>query len=214
MLTAAIIDDDRDTVAVFSEYLESLNVKVVSVGYNGKDAVEIYKKHRPDILFLDLKMPQYDGIYALKEIRASYPHAKIVIITADLTKEDSEKMSDLKPTEIFYKPFDIDKITDLLDMIGGPPRSYDKTKAALISVTIEQALLKINKTTVLEVGQRLYSKYGCYFSDCLEHPEYLKDILEEIFGAGADAVIKTIKENLAEFEDQQPISKFLSIISS
>jgi two-component system chemotaxis response regulator CheY len=213
MLTVAIIDDDMDTITILAKQLKSFNVKVIAVGYNGHDAVEIYKKYRPDVLFLDLQMPQHDGIYALKKIRSSDPQARIIITTPSPTKEESRQLDELGPTTVLYKPFDLSKITDLLDKIG-IYRSYDKTKAALVSVTVEQTLLSISKSAVNEVGRRLYSRYGCYFSDCLVHPEYLKNILEEIFGGGADSIIKTIRESLVEFEDHKSISNFLSVLSS
>lgn len=117
-ISATVIDDDKDIVSVFAEYLQIYKVNVVAVGYDGKNAVDIYRKHKPDIVFLDMLMPQYDGIYALREIRIINPDAKVVVITADLNKDAEEKLGVLKPTEIIFKPFDMDKITDLLDRIN------------------------------------------------------------------------------------------------
>ncbi len=215
MITGAIIDDDRDTVEVFAEYLKVLNVNVVATGYNGKQAVEIYKKYKPDVLFLDLIMPEYDGIYGLEEIRAVDPDAKVVIITADLRKDIEDKLERLNPTEIILKPFDVDKIKLVLDKLKIPKNSDFTTidvKKALVSFTITEALLRISPSATNEVGDRLYAKYHCYFSDCLEHPEYLKDVLHEIFGVGSTSIVKTIKENLAKLEDQQPIANFLAVL--
>jgi len=216
LITAAIIDDDNDTVQVFAEHLELLDVKVVSIGHNGKQAVEIYKKYKPDVLFLDLVMPEYDGIYGLKEIRAMAPQAKVIIIAADLTAKNEEELDKLKPTKIIFKPFDVKKLKTLLtkmiktDHLTINP--VDNAKKALVSFTVTQSLLQMSQSAANEVGSRLYAKYHCYFSDCLEHPEYLKDILQEIFGNGSTAIIKTIKEKLAVYEDQQPISNFLVIM--
>ncbi|MBI5145789.1 MAG: response regulator [Thaumarchaeota archaeon] len=216
MITAAIIDDDKDTVQVFAEHLELLGVKVVSIGHDGKQAVEIYKKYRPDVLFLDLVMPEYDGIYGLKEIRAIDPQAKVIIITADLTAKNEDDLDKLKPTKIIFKPFDVKKLKTLLDKMIKTDHlainPVDNAKKALVSFTVTQTLLQMSSSTANEVGSRLYAKYNCYFSDCLEHPEYLKDILQEIFGNGSTAVIKTIKERLAAYEDQEPISNFLVIL--
>lgn len=216
LITAAIIDDDEDTMQVFAEYLELLGVKVVSIGYDGKQAVEIYKKYKPDILFLDLVMSEYDGIYGLKEIRAIDPQAKVIIVAADLNAKNEEILDKLKPTKIIFKPFDVKKLRVILDKITKTNQpvfnSIDNTKKALVSFTVTQALLQISPSATNEVGSRLYAKYGCYFSDCLEHPEYLKDVLHEIFGNGSTALIKTIKENLVAFVDQQPISNFLTIL--
>jgi hypothetical protein len=89
----------------------------------------------------------------------------------------------------------------------------DQVKKALISFTIEQTLLNLGKPTLDKVSDALYAKYNCYFSDCLDHPEYLADILKEIFGNGHHVIINRIKERLDKFEDQEPISNFVATIS-
>jgi CheY-like chemotaxis protein len=214
LLTAVVIDDDKNTANVCAEYLELVGVKVISVGYDGKDAVELYKKYRPDVLFSDLNMPRYDGIYALEKIQNLDPNAKIVIITANTDPKIFEKLYRFKPTEVFAKPFDMKKMTALLERIAQTKDTgiAGNEKKALVSFVITEALLKIGPSTNDEVGNRLYAKYHCYFSDCLEHPEYLKDILQEIFGNGSTAVIKIIREELVKFEDQY-IRNFLFVMS-
>ncbi|MEW6043709.1 MAG: response regulator [Thermoproteota archaeon] len=215
MVTAAVIDDDKDTVEVFVEYLKLLGVDVVAVGYDGKQASEIYKKYRPDVLFLDMLMPEYDGVYGLQEIRAMNKNAHVVMITADINKDAEERLEGMHPTEIIFKPFDMDKLKTILAKITKPATGLMATdaKKALVSFTITETLLEISPTATNEAGDRLYTKYGCYFSDCLEHPEYLKDILYEIFGEGSSSVIKIIRSKLEKLEDQQPISNFLSVLA-
>jgi CheY-like chemotaxis protein len=117
MITAIVIDDDVDTVDVFCDYLQIVDVNVVGRGHNGKAAVELYQKHNPNVVFLDLMMPDYDGFYALENIRKINPAAKIVIVTADLRRDTAEKLGILKPTEVFIKPYDINKISELLSKI-------------------------------------------------------------------------------------------------
>lgn len=117
MVTAIVIDDDIDTVDVFCDYLEIKNVKVLGRGYNGKVAVELYEKLRPDIVFLDLMMPEYDGMFALENIRKINPDSKVVIVTADLREDTAVKLSNLKPTRVFIKPYDIEKISQILSSI-------------------------------------------------------------------------------------------------
>jgi CheY-like chemotaxis protein len=215
LVTAIVVDDYKDTVSVFAEYLGLLGVHVVAVGYDGKEAVELYKKHTPDVLFLDLSMPKYDGIYALKEIRAFDPKSKIIIVTAGLEGNTEQELERLRPTGLFFKPFDMEKIKEMLEYMVHPQDTnmIDNEKKALVSFTIAQAIDQISPSTTDKVGNRLYEKYGCYFSDCLEHPEYLADVLKEIFGNGSVAIVKIIRERLAEFETQQPISNFLTVIS-
>ncbi len=113
-----VIDDDYNTVKVFVEFLELLKVNVVGKGYDGKDAVNLYKQLKPDIVFLDVMMPDFDGFYALENIKKINPNALLVMITADLTMETEIKLDNLKPTSIIFKPFDPQQITEIIDKIA------------------------------------------------------------------------------------------------
>ena len=116
-LNVIVIDDDYNTVEVFTEFLELSEVKVVGKGYDGKDAVNLYKQLKPDIVFLDVMMPNFDGFYALENIRKINPNALIVMVTADLTSETEIKLTSMKATSIIYKPFDIQQILELIDKL-------------------------------------------------------------------------------------------------
>ena len=67
-ITAIVIDDDKNTAKVFADYLDLVGVKILSIGHDGKAAVDLYKQHRPDLVFLDVIMPNYDGVFALTQL--------------------------------------------------------------------------------------------------------------------------------------------------
>jgi len=115
VIRAIVIDDDLDTVDVFSEYLEMKSVQVVAKGYNGNEAVNLYRKWKPDVVFLDVMMPQYDGFYALEQIRRINSDVIIIMVTADLTIETENKLRALDASAIIYKPFDIDQVMKAVD---------------------------------------------------------------------------------------------------
>ena len=81
MTSVIIVDDDRDTLEVFSEYLRMKGVKVLGQGRNGKEAVELYQKFKPDIAILDMRMPEFDGKYAIDEIKKIDSDAQIIVVT-------------------------------------------------------------------------------------------------------------------------------------
>ncbi|MBI5378330.1 MAG: response regulator [Thaumarchaeota archaeon] len=108
-ITAIVIDDDPDTVELFCEYLELKGIHVIGKGYDGKEAVELYQKMRPDIVFLDIMMPHYDGFYATKEIQKVDPNAKIIMVTADLTSDTAHRLEELR-IPVVYKPYEFDDI--------------------------------------------------------------------------------------------------------
>jgi CheY-like chemotaxis protein len=112
--TAIVIDDDRVSVQLFIDVLRMIGVKVLASGFDGKDAVRLYKKYSPDIVFTDIMMPENDGFYALGEIRKFDPHAKVVAVTADFTNESATRLKELNISAVVYKPFDMQDIKRVL----------------------------------------------------------------------------------------------------
>ena len=117
-LNVVVVDDDYNTVEVFTESLELSEIKVVGKGYDGKDAVHLYKELKPDIVFLDVMMPDFDGFYALENIMKINPNALVVMITADLSIETEIKLENMKATTVIYKPFDIQQIIEIIDKLA------------------------------------------------------------------------------------------------
>jgi len=118
MTRVIVVDDDRDTVEVFTEYLTMRGIDVVAKGYNGKEAVELYKEHTPDITLLDVMMPEHDGFYGLVNIRNINPSAKIIMVTADLTSDTEKKLYELQVSAILYKPYEIDNVVETIDKVS------------------------------------------------------------------------------------------------
>jgi DNA-binding response OmpR family regulator len=118
MTSVIVVDDDRDTVEVFCEYLAIKDIKVLGRGYDGKTAVELYKQHKPDVVLLDVMMPDYDGFYGLEQIRKLDPAAKIIMVTADLTSDTEKKLVELKASAMIYKPYEIDSVIETIEMVN------------------------------------------------------------------------------------------------
>ena len=117
LTSVLVIDDDASIVEVICEYLEIKKIDVIGMGHNGKRAVELYKKLKPDVVLLDVMMPDYDGFYALKEIRKIDPDAKVIMVTADLTLDTEKRVKELKASAITYKPYEIDSLIEILDKV-------------------------------------------------------------------------------------------------
>lgn len=114
MTTAIIIDDDKSIVDLFTEFLELEGYSVLGKAHNGKDAAELYQKYKPDVVLLDVMMPEYDGIYGLQKIREIDPKAPVIMVTADMRAETADKLEHLNASAIIFKPFEI---TQLLSTI-------------------------------------------------------------------------------------------------
>jgi len=113
-ISALVVDDEANIVKMFSELLEDVyKINVVGTAKNGKDAVEQFKKLRPDVTFLDVMMPEFDGYYALNKIRMVDESAIVILITGDVL-EDVTKVSGQKPSAIINKPYNVPTLMNVL----------------------------------------------------------------------------------------------------
>ncbi|MBN2323891.1 MAG: response regulator [Spirochaetes bacterium] len=78
-----VVDDDPDMVSAIRMSLESASYKVVDAG-NGKEGIEKAKKERPDLIVMDLMMPEMDGFEACKRLKADpeVENIPILVLTA------------------------------------------------------------------------------------------------------------------------------------
>jgi DNA-binding NarL/FixJ family response regulator len=85
-----LIADDHSVVreGLVSLVKRKSDMVVVGEGSNGREAVELWKAHRPDVTLLDLRMPVLDGVGAIKEIRELDENAQIVVLTTYDGDED------------------------------------------------------------------------------------------------------------------------------
>jgi two-component system, chemotaxis family, chemotaxis protein CheY len=117
LTSAIVIDDEHDIAEVFDEFLKIKGIDVVGRGYNGKEAVELYDKLKPDIVLMDLIMPEYDGFYGLEHIRKKDPNSKVIIFSASLTPEYIERLKKMNVSGITRKPYDMDNVIGLINKI-------------------------------------------------------------------------------------------------
>jgi len=115
--TAIVIDDNADVLSLFIELLEMKNFKVIGTGRNGMEAVELFEKLKPDITFLDVVMPNSDGLYALRRIREIDPNSVVIMVTTDISEDTARRMEELKATAVIYKPFEINDLVKIVNDI-------------------------------------------------------------------------------------------------
>lgn len=78
-----LIVDDHPLlrVGVMAVLANEADVRVVAEASNGREAVEAFRAHRPDIVLMDIQMPEMNGIEAIAGIRSEAPNARIVVLT-------------------------------------------------------------------------------------------------------------------------------------
>ncbi|HSG74386.1 MAG TPA: response regulator transcription factor [Nitrosopumilaceae archaeon] len=109
-----VVDDDEDSQDSICQTLEIGGIDVIGKGSDGEQAYQLYKKLHPDIVILDMNMPNYDGGYALEKITQDYPDAKVIVVTA-FTDYTFEKA---KASAIVTKPYDFEPFLDTIKKVA------------------------------------------------------------------------------------------------
>ena len=117
MVNVVIVEDDHDGAEVLEEYLRLKGINVIAKGYNGLEAVQLYKKHRPDVVLLDIDMPDYDGMYGLEHIKKINSQAKVVILTSFCSDHNEKKIKLFRVTEIAEKPCSFKQLEKFLKIV-------------------------------------------------------------------------------------------------
>ncbi|SDH29182.1 two-component system, chemotaxis family, response regulator CheY [Pseudobutyrivibrio sp. 49] len=89
-------------------------------GKNGAEAIELYKKEKPDLVFMDIVMPEKDGTQALSEITSFDKDAVIIIVSSVGTQEQLKKAIQLGAKDFIQKPFEKNQIKEIIELrLGG-----------------------------------------------------------------------------------------------
>lgn len=110
-----VIDDDEDTVRLFSEFLEEKGIKVLGRGYDGVTAIKLYKEKKPDVVLIDMMMPNGSGFYAIKKIQEINSKAKIIAVSGDSSFSTEEKLEKLS-IPLIQKPFNMEEILSVINI--------------------------------------------------------------------------------------------------
>jgi len=118
LTSVIVVDDDNTLVKVFEQFLKLNNINVLGHCYDGKEAVTLYEKLKPDVVLLDIMMPHHDGFYALEKIKEIDPDAKVIAVTADLTEDTEKRLENLKVSGLIYKPYDMKDILSTIENVA------------------------------------------------------------------------------------------------
>lgn len=76
----------------------------IKEGNDGSVGIALFQSFRPDVTFMDLTMPEVDGMTALKEIKKIDPTARVIILTADIQRRTIERVTELGAFAVVKKP--------------------------------------------------------------------------------------------------------------
>ncbi len=115
--TIVVVDDSAMSRKILRVILEEAGYSIVAEAADGVEAVEAYKQYKPELITLDITMPNLDGIGALKQIMEFDAKAKAVMITAAGQQNKIIEALKIGAEKFITKPFDKDEVIKSIDAI-------------------------------------------------------------------------------------------------
>lgn len=142
------------------------DMTVVGEAATGREAVDLWRKHRPDVMLLDLRMPVLDGVLAMDEIRRIDASARIIVLTTFDTDSDISRAIGAGARGYLLKDAQRDELLECIRKVHAgetciPPGLVAKLAAGMSSETLtgrELAVLKLlaHGKSNKEIGAALY----------------------------------------------------------
>ena len=169
-----IVDDER----VFCDLLKALmksHGHEVFTAYDGKEALEQFKRNRPQFTLMDLHMPGMDGIETLRQIRAIDQKAAVMILTAWGTDDLEQQARQLGATDFLSKAISLDAIVASMDRGLKPPEQAPAAgKTAQPSIPKTDAVFLVEgQADVRTTFMQILSQHGIVVQEAKDGPTLL-----------------------------------------
>lgn len=204
-----IVDDDMHIAELISLYMEREGYETYEV-YNGRDAIDAFKKYNPQMVLLDIMLPEVDGYQVCREIR-QISKTPIIMLTAKGEVFDTVLGLELGADDYIVKPFDS---KELVARVKAVLRRYDNKKDDDVKKIVYPNLV-INQVTYVvthnDKDLNLPPKEFELLLYLAKHPNQVftrEKLLDKIWGyefvgdtRTVDVHIKRIREKLQENDD-------------
>lgn len=208
LIKILITDDDRNIVELLRLYIEKEGYQTLTAS-NGREAVSIFNKEKPDLVLLDVMMPEMDGWQVCKEIRKT-SNTPIIMLTAKSETFDKVLGLELGADDYLVKPFDTKELIARIKAVLRRSDSKDNTKSEEVqyenlSVNLVNYELKLNDK-IVEIPPKELELL--HFLASNPNRVYTREqLLEEVWGFDyfgdsrtVDVHIKRLREKLENIE--------------
>ena len=113
-IRVGLADDETHIRMLMKRVFMSMNCEIAGEAKNGSEAVELFRKEKPDMMFLDINMPIKTGIEALKEIITEFPDAFVVMLTSVADMESVEKCIDAGAANYIRKDTPLNELKEIV----------------------------------------------------------------------------------------------------
>jgi DNA-binding NtrC family response regulator len=206
-LSVLIVDDDVFMAKTLGDILDLLGYKVTVVN-SGMEAIELVKNKKYfDCMFLDIRMPEMNGVETFKNIKHYMPECLVVMMTAYALPDLIEQAKSEGALDVVYKPVNLEKVTKMLEIM--------KNKSAVIIVDDDRDFCNSLRDLLVEKKYKVTGAYNGYEAiDIVENNNFDFIILDmklpDIHGLKVMGAIRQIDPKIviiliSAFDDMVPL---------
>ncbi|WP_208349292.1 response regulator [Pseudaestuariivita rosea] len=123
-----LADDNLTNQAIVKAMLKNMNFDIMTA-QNGHEAIDIFEKEQPDLILMDISMPELDGLSATKHIRQIEAQNErqpvpIIALTANVLEEDQKRCLDAGMNHYLSKPLRKEQLIEVIDNFVSPTKAY------------------------------------------------------------------------------------------
>ncbi len=141
-LTAMVVEDEGVANELLSSTFKNF-FSDVSSAFNGKEAIEMFEKLQPDIVFVDIVMPEMDGIELSRKLREINPNQIIIVISASNDIQKISESIEIGVNSFIQKPIDTKKIIELLSNVTALISKKKKIETKTFSISLPLNLYEL-----------------------------------------------------------------------
>src|SRR5687768_2573566 len=148
-----IVDDTQFMRKMATDSLKQFNYEVAGEAINGKEAIEKYGELKPDIVLMDLTMPEMNGVDAIKNILQSDPDAVILVCSSSNQKEMIEEALKAGAKGYLTKPFKPENMEEVIRKYAIPHIDAARKNAEVVAASKEKLSEEIEMADGVEVDE-------------------------------------------------------------
>jgi len=141
-LTAMVVEDEGVANELLSSTFKNF-FSDVSSAFNGKEAIEMFERLQPDIVFVDIVMPEMDGIELSRKLREMNPNQIIIVISASNDIQKISESIEIGVNSFIQKPIDTKKIIELLSNVTSLISKKKKIETKTFSISLPLNLYEL-----------------------------------------------------------------------
>jgi two-component system LytT family response regulator len=216
MIKVLIADDNENMSGILKEVIDGYEgCETVAVGADGKSALSLFKKHRPEVVFMDIEMPVMSGVESARKILELSPDTYIVFSTAH--NEYMGQAFEMYAFDYILKPFSIERvkstlarIAELLDRENSPNRNTVKLDKLLIKNRDGMSFVDIDEIMlVFREGSRtkILTRRNAYFTGM-----NLNELEDRLAGESFMRTHKSYIVNLKHIDQILPYGRWTHVV--